>query len=78
MSIRTDVPEELVPVLAEIAMVGELATSSVWYEVVYYDQDEWHSYAGSDTFETAGDRVLRWEYVDKALEHRTAEAIPHI
>ena len=51
---------ELMPILAEIQHTGSLGVSK-WYEVVYYEKNEWHSYAESKTFSN-GEKVLNWKY----------------
>ena len=57
-------PEDIArPVLACIEGVTD-----TWYEVVYWNGEQWRSYAGSDTFATGGDRVMRWRYADEAIE----------
>ncbi len=51
--------KELEPVLAQIEHQGDLGKSK-WYEVVYFTDGEWHSYAGSKTFEN-GEKVIKWK-----------------
>lgn len=53
-------PDELQPVLAKIEHTNSLGTSKYW-EVVYYDNKNWHSYQGSKTFED-GEKVVKWKY----------------
>ena len=52
-------PDDLEPVLAKIQHVNDLGKSS-WYEVVYNDGN-WRSYKGSNTFED-GEKVVKWKY----------------
>jgi formate dehydrogenase maturation protein FdhE len=52
-------PDNLEPVLAKIEHVNDLGKSS-WYEVVYNDEN-WRSYKGSNTFED-GEKVVKWKY----------------
>jgi hypothetical protein len=40
---------------------------SVYHEVVYHNGSEWHSYAGSKTFED-GEQVLKWKYVSDVFK----------
>ena len=56
----TLLPDELQPVLAKIEHTNSLGTSNYW-EVVYYDNKNWHSYQGSKTFED-GEKVVKWNY----------------
>ena len=51
--------KELEPVLAQIEHQGDSGKSK-WYEVVYFADGEWHSYAGSNTFED-GEKVIKWK-----------------
>lgn len=51
-------PNELEPVLAKISHQNDLGRSQ-WYEVVFYVDGEWCSYAGSNTFEN-GESVIEW------------------
>ncbi|NLR94943.1 hypothetical protein [Flammeovirga agarivorans] len=53
-------PSELIPVLAKISHLSSLGTSE-YYEVVYYSESGWNSYAGSKTFDD-GEKVLSWKY----------------
>jgi len=55
-------PNDLTPVIAQIKHLNDLGTSK-WYEVVYYSNDEWHAYAGSNTFKD-GEKVVKWKYCD--------------
>lgn len=54
----------LEPVLAEIEHINDLGKSK-WYEVIYFDEN-WRSYAGSNTFQD-GEKVIRWKYVKDCL-----------
>ncbi|QOI71090.1 hypothetical protein pEaSNUABM47_00151 [Erwinia phage pEa_SNUABM_47] len=65
LSETVEMPKELEPVIAKIAVIGELGKSS-WYEVVYHNGDEWCCYAGSKTFQD-GERVLDWKYCTDVL-----------
>jgi len=56
----TQLPDELQPVLAKIKYTNSLGTSNYW-EVVYYNNKNWHSFQGSKTFED-GEKVVKWEY----------------
>lgn len=58
-------PTPLEPVLAKIHTIGELGNST-WYEVVFYDDTEWCSYDGSDTFQN-GEHVLSCKYCSEIL-----------
>lgn len=53
------------PILAKIEHMSDLGLSS-WYEVVYFDDNEWFSYAGSKTFND-GEKVVKWEYCKDIL-----------
>jgi len=53
-------PTQLDPVLAQIEHINDLGKST-WYEVVYFDEKNWRSYAGSDTFKD-GEKVVKWRY----------------
>jgi hypothetical protein len=53
------------PVLAFIEGQG-CTGKSQWYEVVYYLDNQWRSYAGSSTF-TDGEQVIRWGHCHKLL-----------
>ena len=44
-----ELPEDLIPVIAQIKHLNDLGTSK-WYEVVYCSDGEWHAYADSNTF----------------------------
>lgn len=57
-----ELPNDLTPVIAQIKHLNDLGTSK-WYEVVYYSDDQWHAYAGSNTFKN-GEKVLQWKYCD--------------
>ena len=46
------IPIELEPVLALISHQSDLGHSQ-WYEVVYYSDKKWCSFAGSKTFESS-------------------------
>lgn len=59
-------PNELEPVLALISHQGDLGLNE-WYEVVYFLQKKWCSYAGSKTFEN-GEQVIKWKYVNDCLK----------
>lgn len=61
-----EIPKEPIGVLAEISGQYDRGKSS-WYEVVYYDGDEWCSYKGSDTFED-GEKVIRWIYIEDCFK----------
>ena len=56
----TLLPDELQPVLAKIEHTNSLGTSNYW-EVVYYDNKNWHSFQESKTFED-GEKVVKWNY----------------
>tara|TARA_R110000803_G_C11812431_1_gene300882 strand:+ start:192 stop:512 length:321 start_codon:yes stop_codon:yes gene_type:complete len=56
----TELPDELQPVIAKIEHTNSLGISNYW-EVVYYDNKNWHSYQGSKTFED-GEKVVKWNY----------------
>lgn len=67
-------PKELLPVLAKIEQINDLGKSK-WYEVVYFNGDEWKSYSHNETF-----KVLDWKYCkdvfndnDKQLQPLTLE-----
>ena len=53
---RVSYPSELSPVLAKIEQ-GEFS----WYEVVYFFDNHWQSYADSNTFEN-DEKVIEWRY----------------
>lgn len=55
-------PREFENVVARLTAITDLGRSE-WHEVVYHDGDEWRAFAGSNTFQTAGDRVIDWRYV---------------
>ena len=59
------VPTEPRPVLAQIKQLNGLGMSS-WYEVVYYDGENWAAYAGSDTFRKC-EQVAQWKYVTELM-----------
>ena len=63
MSNEDKVPNTLEPIIAKITMIGELGKST-WYEVIYYDifKNNWCSFAGSDTFNHYGYKILNWKY----------------
>ena len=58
-------PIQLVPVLAEIEHINDLGKSK-WYEVVYFWDENWRSYADSKTFQD-GEKVIKWKYVKDCL-----------
>lgn len=60
------IPNDLIPVIAQIEHLNDLGTSK-WYEVVYYSDGEWHPYAGSNTFKD-GEKVLRWKYCEDVFK----------
>ena len=60
-----NIMKELEPVLAQIECQGDLEKSK-WYEVVYFADGEWHSYAGSKTF-SDGEKVVNWKYCRDCL-----------
>lgn len=66
---RDRVPNTLDPVLAKITALGDSGWFSTWYEVIYYDTDakEWCHYAGSNAFNEAGVKVLKWKYCNEVL-----------
>lgn len=53
------------PILAKIEHINDLGKSK-WYEVVYYYDNGWHSYAGSKTFQD-GEQVVDWKYCEDCL-----------
>ena len=55
-----ELPDDLIPVIAEIKHLNDLGISK-WYEVVYCSDGEWHAYAGSNTFKD-GEKVVKWKY----------------
>lgn len=55
-----ELPTELYSVLAKISHINDLGKSE-WYETVYYADDKWCSYNGSNTFND-GETVLEWAY----------------
>ena len=63
MATKNKIPDTLEPVITEITTISEVGKST-WYEVIYYDisNDEWKSFAGSDTFNHYGYKVLNWNY----------------
>lgn len=63
---KKELPKELEPVLAEIFHLDDLGQGT-HFEVVYYADETWQSYAGSDTFDD-GEQVLRWRYAKDCLE----------
>lgn len=63
---KQKIPKELEPVLAKIAYVNELGTST-WFEVVYFCE-EWCSYSDSDTFED-GEQVVEWIYCNDCFNN---------
>ena len=65
-NIELTIPEEYNPVIAEIMQINELG-KSIYHEVVYHNGSEWHSYAGSKTFEN-GEQVLKWKYVSDVFK----------
>jgi hypothetical protein len=64
-----NLPENSAPVLALIRGISDLS-SALWWEVVYYDDDNgcWCAYFGSDTF-ADGEVVLGWIYCDGLDQH---------
>jgi hypothetical protein len=60
------IPNDLIPVIAQIEHLNDLGTSK-WYEVVYYSDGEWYSYFGSNTFKD-GEKVLRWKYCEDVFK----------
>jgi hypothetical protein len=65
-NIELTIPKEYNPVIAEIMQINDLG-KSVYHEVVYHNGSEWHSYAGSKTFED-GEQVLKWKYVSDVFK----------
>lgn len=59
--------KDLVPILAQIEHINCLGKST-WYEVVYYSNNNWHSYAGSKTF-TDGEKVINWRYCEDLMKN---------
>ena len=59
------IPIELEPVLALISHQNDLGHSQ-WYEVVYYSDKKWCSFAGSKTFEN-GEKVVKWVYAKNCI-----------
>ena len=53
------------PILAEIEQINDLGRSK-WYEVVYYYNNKWCSYADSETFQD-GEKVIRWKYAKECF-----------
>ena len=64
-------PNDLTSVIAQIEHLTDLGISR-WYEVVYYSEGEWHSYAGSNTFRD-GEKVLQWKYCDDVFNTKRNE-----
>jgi len=60
-----EVPAELEAVLAKISHINDLGLSQ-WYEVVFYADDKWCSYSGSNTFKD-GEKVIEWVYCKNIL-----------
>ena len=63
-----EIPKELEPILAKISHINDLGLSQ-WYEVVYYADDKWCSYSGSNTFED-GERVIDWKYCKEQFKNK--------
>lgn len=61
-----EIPNDLRPVLALIETQTDLGRQQ-WCEVVYHDGNRWCSYADSETFSCAGDRVTAWVFAQEAL-----------
>ena len=53
------------PILAYITHANSLGTSH-WYEVVYYNEDGWQCYFGSNTFKD-GEIIINWIYCHECL-----------
>ena len=58
-------PDPSRQVLALVESMNELGASQ-YYEVIYHNGEEWHSYFGSETFKD-GEKVLKWAYADDVL-----------
>lgn len=63
--IRADLPKEPNAVLAKIEHQDSLGKST-WYEVVYYINGKWNSFADSDTFKD-GEKVVNWKYCNECV-----------
>jgi hypothetical protein len=63
-----EVPNELEPVLAKISHQNDLGNPQ-WYEVVYYVDGKWCSYAGSTTFDD-GEIVVEWVYCSETFKQQ--------
>lgn len=63
-----DKPKDLRPVLAVVTCQTDLGEQR-WYEVVYYNEDGWQSFEGSNTFEH-GEQVEQWVYAHRALSRQ--------
>ena len=59
------IPHPFTPVLASMHHVSDLGHHH-WYEVIYHDEEQWCSYAGSDTFND-GKTVLDWRYAKECF-----------
>ena len=66
-------PKFCKPVLAEIKSIHSLGTS-IYFEVVYHNDNEWCSFANSKTFED-GEIVLQWVYVEDAITSKLMRMI---
>lgn len=66
METAVEYPNELEPVLAKISHQNDLGNPK-WYEVVYYVDGKWRSYAGSNTFED-GEKVVEWVYCSEQFK----------
>lgn len=59
------IPKPFTPVLASMHHVSDLGFHH-WYEVIYHDEEQWCSYAGSDTFND-GETVIDWLYAKECF-----------
>lgn len=57
--------EELEPILAYIEYQNDLG-KSLWYEVIYRQNNRWKSFDNSNTFKD-GETVLKWKYCKDIL-----------